>query len=291
MKQKMSKKKASKSKSEMQVQSIESRIEKNLSELCELNAELSRATRSGHSVTTQPNGGHGVTTLPTDVTPGDIPVPNPVLTVLINAISSVEEIINNVQSVLDINSNMTGLERRRLFGVRSRKFGFITNAFDIVRDNPDFAPPNFDVNGMMKNLVYLERTRQLSMLLEQLRRLADDYLLTTCDTAYRDALRIYGSLREQSHNRVAGADALFQQLRQFFTLRRKRRPGEAEPIEPTEKEIERDLKRLEHGTADGEIIAKNVSPQTIGGVHEVIDNVTPKPRGGMKVVESAEFRE
>jgi hypothetical protein len=38
-------------------------------------------------------------------------------------------------------------------------------------------------------------------------------------------------------------------------------------------EIERDVKRLIHGKADGEIVLKNERPNMTGGVHEVIDNV------------------
>jgi hypothetical protein len=38
-------------------------------------------------------------------------------------------------------------------------------------------------------------------------------------------------------------------------------------------ELERDIKRLIHGKADGEIVIKNESPHVQGGLHEVIDNV------------------
>jgi len=38
-------------------------------------------------------------------------------------------------------------------------------------------------------------------------------------------------------------------------------------------EIERDIKALVHGKADGEIIVKNERPELGAGLHEVIDNV------------------
>ena len=237
----------------------------------------------------QPNYGYGGTVLPAvgnpTIAPSEIPPPNPILSALITAISDVEGIIDNLQTKLDIDSDMTGRERLRLFGVKSRNYGFISKAFDIARDNPNFAPPNFDMNAMMKNLVYLEHARQLTMLLEQLRQLADDFLLTTCDIAYRDALRIYGNLREQSRAHVAGAKALFDELLQYFTLRR-RRPDEAEP---TEHELELDFKRLIHGKADGEMVIKNESPHVSSGVHEVVDDVHKAQRAEIKV--NAERRE
>jgi hypothetical protein len=38
-------------------------------------------------------------------------------------------------------------------------------------------------------------------------------------------------------------------------------------------QIEREVKQLLHGKADGEIIVKNESPHLGGGLHEVIDHV------------------
>jgi hypothetical protein len=184
-------------------------------------------------------------------------------------IFELESWIRDFMKEADIDTNMTGRERMRLFGVKSRHYGFINKAWDIARDNPAFQPSNFSMSEMAKTMRLLEQVRHLSMIVEQLRQLVDDYLLLTCDTAYRDALRIYGNLREQSSARVAGADALFQELKQYFTLHR-RRKGEAEP---TEHELERDFRSLIHGHKDGEIIVQNVSPRTVEGVHKVIDNV------------------
>ena len=64
----------------------------------------------------------------------------------------------------------------------------------------------------------------------------------------KDALRIYGALREQSHNRVPGA-------------------------QPTEHELEMDFKRLIKGKADGEMLVEHESPHISGGVHTVVDDV------------------
>jgi hypothetical protein len=42
---------------------------------------------------------------------------------------------------------------------------------------------------------------------------------------------------------------------------------------PTEMELERDIKCLIYGEANGEIVIKNEPPHIGGGLHEVIDNV------------------
>ena len=55
-------------------------------------------------------------------------------------------------------------------------------------------------------------------------------------------------------------------------------------------ELERDIKRLIHGKADGEIIIKNERPNMVGGVHEVIDNVH-KDKTAFKAQEQGEITE
>jgi AcrR family transcriptional regulator len=167
----------------------------------------------------------------------------------------------------NIETNLTGRDRQRLISARSRNYGFIDKAFDIGRDNPDFLPPHFNIEQLWLELRTLEDLRQLMLVLQQFLQLVTNCFMQQADLCYRDALRIYGSLQEQTRARVPGAAPLFEALQDFF--RRRRRPGE----EPTEKELERDIKRLLHGTADGEIVIENVSPKVSGGVHRVVDNV------------------
>jgi hypothetical protein len=105
------------------------------------------------------------------------------------------------------------------------------------------------------------------------------------DSCYRDALRIYSSLQEQTRNRVDGAKPLFRALQTFFS-RTRRQPAD----EPTEMQLERDINRLIHGKADGEIVIKNESPRVQGGLHEVIDSVH-KGRSAFKGTAEGEIRE
>ena len=213
------------------------------------------------------------------------PPPNPevfapaVLPVLNNAIIQIEKIFGDFWAQLNMETNLTGQQRKRFFSVKSRNYGFINKAYAIAQENPNFVPLNFSLANMTKNLEVLERARQLTLVIEQIRAADDDFLLMTCDTAYRDALRIYGNLREQRRARVAGANALFQELLQFFTLRR-RRPGEAEP---TEHELEVDFRRLIHGHADGEMVIKNESPHISGAVHEVVDDMHKRGKHGAEI--------
>lgn len=199
-----------------------------------------------------------------------------------NIIIELEAFMNKFMDGADIDSAMTSRERMRLFGVKSRNYGFINKAWDIAKDNPNFLPPNFDFKAMQEHMRIFEQVRQLTLILEQFQHVATDYLMLKSDNAYRDALRIYGSLREQNKGRVPGAAALFNELLQFFTLHRRGRQG----TEPTDHELERDFKSLIHGHKEGEIIVKNENPEATGGEHTVADNTHT---GHTAIKETEEF--
>jgi hypothetical protein len=184
----------------------------------------------------------------------------------------------------EVDTDLTGKDRQRLIGARVRNNGFIDKAFDIAHDNPEFMPPHFDINRLYENERRFEQLRQLMLILQQFMQLATNAFMVQSDFCYREALRIYGSLREQARGRVPGAEELFQALRNFFN--RRRRTGE----EPTEHELELDFKRLIHGKADGEIIIKNESPHITEGVHKVVDNVH-KGRSAFRETADAEVDE
>ena len=186
---------------------------------------------------------------------------------------------DKTQQLLPGNANLTPLQRRRLFGVQSRKLGFITKALEIVAARPFFAPPHLSMPDLNRLAANLEEIRQLLALVNQLSRFLDDNLLVGNDTLYRGALAIYRQLQAQARMGVPGAQDLFNILRQFFILRRPR-PGETQP---TVHELERKLHSILHGTADGEIVVKNESPHMVGGVHEVVENVRTRGKRGAKI--------
>jgi len=180
---------------------------------------------------------------------------------------------------LPIDQALTGPQRQRLIGVRARKWGFITKSWEIIAARPNFAPANFSMPDMSKVLANVEQARQLLALAEQLARLLNDYLLTENDALYREALRIYRSLQDQARSGIQGADELFQILRQFFMLHRPHHGGN----EPTEHQLEVDLRRALKNRADGEIIVKNESPHLTGGAREVVDTVRKRGKGKAEI--------
>ena len=203
---------------------------------------------------------------------------------------NVQEMTDEIESVMEfflgqegIGSSLTAADRRRLVGAGVRNNGFIDKAYDIAIDNPQFMPPHFNVAALARNMKDLEDLRQLLWTLQQFLQAVGNVLLVHSDSCYRDALRIYSSLREQTRNRVEGAEPLFKALESYFRRGRKRTNEE-----PTEKQIEMEVKQLLHGKADGEIIVKNERPHLGGGLHEVIDHVHKDRSAFKETIEASE---
>jgi len=178
---------------------------------------------------------------------------------------------------------LTTAERRRLQGSGVRRYGFIDKVSDVADVNPEFAPPFYDGTVLKTKIREIEILRNISAALEQMLRINNDVLLQVSDEAFQMALAYYNTVREAARRRQPGAQAVFNVLRLFFN--RPRHTGD----EPTEHEVERDVKALLHGKKDGEIVIKNERPHLVGGVHEVIDE-THRDRVAVKetVGESAE---
>jgi len=186
------------------------------------------------------------------------------------ALEKLQTLLNGANTLLQDNSPDVALseaERRRLLGSGVRRYGFIDKVSDFAVANPDFIPPYMDEQALKDAIRQIELLRDVSANLQQMLRITNDDLLIVGDEAYRIALMYYNSVKEAANRRVPGAEAIFRILRAFFS--RSRRAKDA----PTEMEVERDVKALLHGKKDGEIIVKNETPQTTGGVHEVIDDV------------------
>ena len=184
-------------------------------------------------------------------------------------IAEIEAMMSEFIEDESIDTSMTGKERLRLFGAGVRNFGFIEKSWDIARDNPQFVPSNFSLEKMEQSIHELEEARQLLWVLQQFAQAVSEFLLTKTDTSFRDALRVYGNLREQSRSKVPGARELYMALLTFF--RRRRRT--TEDGEETQAQLERNFMKLIHGKADGHIEIINEQPHFSEGVHTIVDDV------------------
>jgi len=165
--------------------------------------------------------------------------------------------------------HLTPAERRRLMGAGTKRYGFIDRTMDYAEEYPQFAPGYYSQADLVQNKTDIEQLRDLQIIAEQITRLISGALLICGNRAYNLALMYYGSVRELSNRNVPGALEIYQKLKQAY-LRSRSQNGEDEP---TEEEIEEDVRALLHGKKDGEIVIKNERPHLVGGKREVIDEV------------------
>ena len=168
------------------------------------------------------------------------------------------------------NEALTPAERRRMLGSGVRRYGFIDKTSDIAEDNPQFAPPFFDLEALKELLRMIEILRNISISLNQMARINGDVLLTVSDHAYQFALGYYNTVREASRRRQPGASAVFSMLREFFNHRP---PAGSEPTIP---EVEHDVHALLHGAKEGRVVVEHHKPHLVGGEHTVEDTVRNK---------------
>ena len=173
-------------------------------------------------------------------------------------------------------------DRRRKMGSGIRRYGFIDKTSDLSALNPQFAPAMFSSVELKKMVRELEAVRNFLNASQQLTRVVNDCLLLLGDQSFSMALLYYNSVKELARRNVAGAEAVYRALEPFF--KRPRRPDE----EPTEPEVERDVRALLHGKKEGKIVVENVKPHVVGGKHVVVDE-THREKAAWKETEEGEM--
>jgi hypothetical protein len=109
--------------------------------------------------------------------------------------------------------------------------------------------------------------RDLADLLMGFWRAVTNTQLIYSDDAYSMALLFYNNVKSMAKRGDPMARALADTMKTYF----KKKKSDSE--EPTQKEILRDVKALEHGKKDGKIVIENIKPHMTGGVHKVVDDI------------------
>ena len=171
--------------------------------------------------------------------------------------------------------DLNDVERRRLLGSGIRRYGFIDKTSDLAAVNHKFYPIGFDADEMKKEIRDIEFFRNFLQKLRAFERIITNALLVRSDEAYRQGLMFYNYVRSLARAGNPEAITIFDMLEPFF--RRQRREGD----EPTEHEVERDVRALLHGKKDGKILIEGKAKRTTASEVEMIDE-TFKPKGAFK---------
>jgi len=184
-------------------------------------------------------------------------------------LGDMEQINEDIDSAMKLftdiaENNMTDAQRRRKRGAGIRNYGFIEKVADLAEANPQYAQ-FFDPNDLRNAIINFDLCRNILILLQGFVRLVTNTMLVYSDDGLRMSLIFYNMVREMSRRGDPIAKALFVTLQPFFK-KTKKVTGTL-----TEKEAEREMHALLHGTKDGKLVVENVKPKMSGGKRKVIE--------------------
>jgi hypothetical protein len=164
---------------------------------------------------------------------------------------------------------LTYVERRRLIGSGFKNFGFIEQTYANAVANPSLVPAYLNIATFKEEIDDFTGKRNLDDILKQFELQVSDSMLVASDVAYHDALIYYNAVKEAARQHVPGAEAAYNALKDYFKSH-----GRTKIMgEPTEAEVERDVRALLRGTKDDKIVIENERLSVSGGEHKVVDEV------------------
>ena len=183
---------------------------------------------------------------------------------VLRVISEVAGLTDNVREMFG-DRQLTPLDRRRMTSSGIRNYGFLDKTYDLTETNMQYAPGTFNRDTMGTHIHNIEALRNILVEVRKLEDAVSDALLINGDSAFRLGLIYYNTVRDLSRHGDTEATRVFDLLRPFFKRRR------AKTGEPTEHEVERDVRALLHGKKDGKIVIENEKPHLSGGKRILID--------------------
>jgi hypothetical protein len=150
-----------------------------------------------------------------------------------------------------------------------KNLGFIQTAYTLAQTNPSLVPGYLSMAEFKAAMEDMERKRTLLTGIEQLGKTVSDSMMADSDSAFHDALDFYNYVKSAARQRVNGAEPVYDRLKSYF---KRPRPGSAEP---TDQQIERDVRGLLSEAKEGRVTVENENPDTTGGHRRVVDEAHP----------------
>jgi hypothetical protein len=153
-------------------------------------------------------------------------------------------------------ATLTPAERLRYISSSVRNIGFIQAAYLSADGHQNFLPSYLPMEKFTEDKDDFERKRTLLSAIQDLEQEVSDSVYLASDIAYHDALAYYNTLKEAAKQHIAGAAVEYDALKSYFA-----RPKQSSD-QPTEAQIERDIRSLLHGTKEGKITVEKDIPAT-----------------------------
>lgn len=145
-------------------------------------------------------------------------------------LDSIADGIKTIQSTLkdSLAFNLTAEERIRMLKMGDKTLAFVSKAVDYAKQNPNLLPAYLSIEEMEKDY---KLSRDLYNIYEQLNTLTrsvEDSLMVAGSEAYDGSLIFYHAVRGASRAEIAGAQAVYDDLKKRFPRRTPEQPDAPE---------------------------------------------------------------
>lgn len=129
-------------------------------------------------------------------------------------ITGIADLKNSLSSILKF--NLTADDRATMLKMGDKTLAFVGKSLNYAQQNPNLMPSYFDLAEAQKDYKLATDLYQIYQLISALLRSVEDSNMVAGSEAYEAALVFYNSVKGASRSNIAGAQAIFDDLKQQF---------------------------------------------------------------------------
>lgn len=143
-------------------------------------------------------------------------IPSDVMT---EAKAKIGEVIN---MLAPYTVSLTPDERHELPKMGEKTYSFVSKAYELALQNPQFCPSFLDTGGFSIDFNDAQALRSLLNMAQQLESAIDDTQMASGSEAYQAALIFYNAVKQASLQAIPGARTVYEELRKRYPGFRKK---------------------------------------------------------------------
>ncbi|HAM99057.1 MAG TPA: hypothetical protein DCQ26_10655 [Marinilabiliales bacterium] len=130
--------------------------------------------------------------------------------------TAVKAAFQNINVSLNFLISLTESQRKDGLRLGDKTVGFLEKFNSYAQSNPEFMPSYFDMNEFRKDYALLKDLSEFIKLSSQLQQKLEDTYTETGIESLSVALVYYNSVKAAAKNGIAGAQAIYDDLRKRF---------------------------------------------------------------------------
>ncbi len=141
---------------------------------------------------------------------------------------AVMKAITTIREKLPFLIDLSTEERKALPKLGDKSRAFVSKAWEIAAQNPDFLPRSFDLDEMRRDIELFEALYPIMLSLTQLQELVDDTSVAVGSEAYAAGLLVYNYAK--ASGKGAGLDSMVDDLGRRFARKAKKLQPQASSV-------------------------------------------------------------